>query len=93
MLIVSELSEALEALRYNKRADIEAFHIDTLGESEFSKVAFESHVKDSFEDEISDALIRLFHLCGLLGIDIDTHVRLKMEYNKTREHKHGGKKF
>ena len=94
MLIVSELSEALEALRHNKRADLQLYAFDTNNSAaEFNKTGFETWIKDSFEDEICDTIIRLLHLCGVMGIDIDMHVYLKMEYNKTREHKHGGKKF
>ena len=39
--------------------------------------------------EAADILIRLFDLAGHLGIDLDEAVRVKMEYNKTRPHKHG----
>ena len=41
--------------------------------------------------KIADAFIRLFDLCGGLGIDIATHVKLKVEYNRTRERLHGKK--
>jgi NTP pyrophosphatase (non-canonical NTP hydrolase) len=48
-------------------------------------------VKDTFEDEIADTVIRLLDLSEGLGIDIEKHIRLKLEYNKTRPHKHGKK--
>lgn len=91
MLIVTELSEAMEALRQNKWAELHLYQFDTAANcsGDFNKIGFEAYIKDRFEDEISDTFIRLFHLCGLLNIDIDAHVKLKMEYNKTREHKHG----
>lgn len=88
MLIVSELSEALEADRINKHADLQNF-IDCKNMSNDEVFAFKSTIKDTFEDEIADSIIRLFDLCGYLNIDIDTHIKLKLDYNKTRENKHG----
>lgn len=45
--------------------------------------------KDTFEDEIADALLRLFDLCAELKIDIEKQIMWKMAYNQNREHKHG----
>jgi NTP pyrophosphatase (non-canonical NTP hydrolase) len=50
---------------------------------------FKAVVKDTFEDEIADTIIRLFDLCGWLGIDIHKHIMLKLNYNSTRPYKHG----
>ncbi len=83
-LVHSEVSEALEACRKGKRADPAAFKSD--GET---KEAFEKHIKDSFEDELADAVIRLLELAACENIDIETHVRLKMEYNAARPYKFG----
>jgi len=47
--------------------------------------------KDTFEEEIADAFIRLFDLCGGLDIDIAKMIQLKLEYNKQRPYKHGKK--
>lgn len=108
MLIVSELGEALEAERRNKKCP--GFNlIETLEKIDDSweakeyisgtgtpavnlKNAFETTVKDTFEDEIADALIRLLDLVGYLNIDIEKHAYYKMKYNDTRPYKHG-KKF
>lgn len=83
-LVHSEVSEALEACRKGKRAGLAAFKSD--GET---KEAFEKHIKDSFEDELADAVIRLLELAACENIDIETHVRLKMEYNAARPYKFG----
>lgn len=97
MLTVSELSEALEALRKENKSNpaIVASLYDAYVEdphpmdAETFKHEFESHVKNSFEDEIADTVIRLFDLCGGLGIDLETHILLKINYNKLRGYKHG----
>ena len=104
MLVVSELAEALEALRKDHYADkavvkdlLQDLELDRTDE-EFNikalefKVKFEDGVKSSFEDEIADVAIRLFDLCGGLNIDLQKHIELKMMYNSMRGYKHG-KKF
>lgn len=87
MLIVSELSEALEAYRKDKFVDKNDL------EGEFDKDKFKEKVKDTFEDEIADALIRILDMCGHMDIDIAKHVYQKLLYNRTRGYKHGGKKI
>ena len=92
MMIVTELSEAVEADQRGKRAHTgwieEACPVGHGCEPEFCEV-FRDHVKDTLEDELADALIRLLDLTASLGIDIDKHVRLKRRYNKSRPWKHG----
>jgi len=104
MLVVSELSEALESDRRKRYANIEAFE-DKLKNSRIIQkdptydgavsyedawsAHFERHIKDSFEDEIADTFIRLLDLCGAGKIDIEKHIKLKVQYNKMRAHKHG----
>jgi NTP pyrophosphatase (non-canonical NTP hydrolase) len=87
MLIVSELSEALEAHRKGIFAKSDMY--DWCYEEEYFPEWFKSEVKDTFEDEIADTFIRLFDLCEYLNIDIEKHIEAKIEYNKTRGHKHG----
>lgn len=45
--------------------------------------------KDNFREELADAFIRLFDLCGGLGIDIAAEINKKSEKNKNRPYKHG----
>jgi NTP pyrophosphatase (non-canonical NTP hydrolase) len=104
MLIVSELAEALEALRKDHYADqdvVESLSHDLeldRTDEEFLlkainwKTSFEKGVKSSFEDELADVAIRLFDLCGGLGVDLEKHIEMKMKYNSMRGYKHG-KKF
>lgn len=43
----------------------------------------------NFREELADAYIRLFDLCGGLGIDIEKEILQKSERNKSRPYKHG----
>jgi NTP pyrophosphatase (non-canonical NTP hydrolase) len=91
MLVVSEVSEALEADRRERYADISNFNglftKNVHGENKLFEVA----IKDTFEDELADAMIRIGDICGALNIDIEEHVKRKMIYNSNRPHKHGKK--
>lgn len=96
MLVVSELAEALEADRKAKYANLEVFEncmaADDINEGDmdlYIKQSFQETIKDTFQDEIADSLIRLFDLCGGLQIDIEKHIKYKLEYNSKREFKHG----
>lgn len=48
---------------------------------------------DNFGEELADTVIRVFDLCGGLGIDLEWAVLSKMEANRLRSHKHGGKRL
>lgn len=97
MLTTSELGEAMEAHRKGRFAKIHLIeHLQMEGytwkDSPVSfKSAFEEGVKDTFEDEIADAMIRLFDIAGGLGIDIQKHIEAKLKYNETRPLLHGKK--
>lgn len=44
------------------------------------------------EEEFADIVIRALDNCVKLGVDIERAIRIKHNYNKTRSHRHGGKK-
>jgi len=96
-LIHSEVSEALEADRKNRYANTE--RIDKLKADGFtwkdSQIsydhAFRSGVKDTFEDELVDIIIRVMDLAAYKGVNLEKHIELKMKFNSFREHKHGKK--
>jgi NTP pyrophosphatase (non-canonical NTP hydrolase) len=91
MLVVSELSEALEAdrkERYSQPGLSLQNGLELLTNDKYAE-SFKSLIKDSFEDEIADAVIRLFDISVGLGIDLEWHIKAKMRYNSTRPHKHG----
>lgn len=76
-LVISELMEAVEADRKGKRAKISKFDIEYLryhsivDQNTRFWCSFEKHIKDSLEDELADAAIRLLDLAGLRNIDIE----------------------
>lgn len=91
-LIHSEVSEALEADRKNHYADLDEFEKDikeTVDEEQYFCGYFATSIKNSFEDELADVIIRVLDLCAFKGIDIEKHIELKIRYNSMREHKHG----
>ena len=94
MLVVSELGEAMEAHRKGKFADSQLFDREleaNIKHEDSFQIAFKHHIKDTFEDEISDAIIRLLDLSAGLDIDIEWHIQKKIQYNKTRGRLHGKK--
>jgi hypothetical protein len=68
MLVISELCEAIEADRKGKWAKLDHDTIDTLQRIEGAPYAqmFLREVKDTVEDEIADAVIRLLDMLGYL---------------------------
>ena len=91
MLVVSELSEAMEADRANKRTGPDVNQYLYFDGEEGFKHRFEFAVKNTFEDEIADAVIRLFDISIGYGFDLEWHIEQKMKYNAMREFKHGKK--
>lgn len=93
MLIVSEVSEAMEADReahYSDWEDRLPPFMTNIPDEEFKKI-FEKEVKNTFEDELADAMIRIMDLTYARGIDIAWHIQAKMRYNSMRPHMHGKK--
>lgn len=78
-LVHSEISEALEEIRAGRNPQL--WLMSPTGKPE------------GFPIELADAVIRILDLCGSLDIDLEGAIREKHEYNKTRPHRHGGKKF
>ena len=94
MLVTSELGEAMEAHRKNKFSDWDKFNTNPgthnfESEEKKMKTSFEICIKDTFEDEIADAVIRLMDLSAGLGIDLEKHISAKVKYNTSRPKLHG----
>ena len=83
MLIVSEVSEAMEV--YRKSTDLEAGAV-TLEQAR-------AGVKpEGMGSELADVVIRTIELAYSLNIDVGKAIEVKMAYNETRSYKHGGKR-
>lgn len=96
MLIVSELSEACEA---DRRIDNSSIQDKNIEDSKFLLESghkdwrnhFEISVKNSFGDELADAIIRIVDLAYKKNIDLDWHIKAKLLYNESRPKMHGKK--
>ena len=54
--------------------------------------AFRHDDKENFIEELADVIIRVLDCAGGLEMDIDAAIRAKLEKNKTRGFRHGGKR-
>lgn len=96
LLAVGEIIEAQEELRKGWSAyDIYTYLNEGYGPETVMRGLDDlgpEEKPEGFAIEIADALIRLLQLCAALGIDIQTAMEAKINYNATRPYKHG-KKF
>ncbi|MFZ4594194.1 MAG: MazG nucleotide pyrophosphohydrolase domain-containing protein [Verrucomicrobiaceae bacterium] len=74
-LLHSEVSEAVEDIRRNK----------------IQTVCREDGKPEGMASELADVIIRALDTAGAMGFDMETEIRTKVDFNKTRSHKHGGK--
>lgn len=84
-LIHSEIAEATESVRNGEEPFF--FHKPSLVSVDDRKNPEGQAV------ELVDAVIRIMDWFGHNGWDFEAVLKAKMEYNKTRPYRHGGKKY
>jgi NTP pyrophosphatase (non-canonical NTP hydrolase) len=87
-LMHSELSEALEEFRNTGLGDTDKFIYYLSG-----SWGVDGEKPEGIAVELADVLIRIFDTCGKYNIPLQEALDLKLAYNKTRPHRHGGKKL
>jgi len=105
MLCVSELSEALEQYRdampsiYYSCGEGEPRipcspkdGYDCVNYADTADCPYQQKKPEGVAVELADCIIRILDYCGYAGIDIESVIRAKHEYNKARPYRHGGKK-
>lgn len=85
MLMTSELGEALE---WYRKQDEEFLPFET----PVMYTGNNQEKPDGFWIELADVIIRILDLAGAYGIDMESLIKEKHEYNKTRPFRHGNKK-
>lgn len=89
----AKLADDYFSVKVEGREHFFADHDQAVAFSGRNGTAIELAKPEGFASELADVIIRIFDLCGHLGIDMGAMLKLKMAYNDTRRYKHGGKKI
>jgi len=98
-LIQKEISDSLNSLRTGKNFQSGKENLEKIIEMSknplegadpllYFKGAYITHIKDTFEDELATAFIKLCDLCKKIDLDLEKFIELKLAFNKTRNEKH-----
>jgi NTP pyrophosphatase (non-canonical NTP hydrolase) len=98
LLAHSELSEAVEEFRdHAGLTEIWYSHTIKTGRRNKTTIEVDAGTVDAKPEgipiELADCIIRICDWCGQNGVDLKEAIRIKMEYNKSRPMRHGGKKI
>lgn len=90
-LMHSELSEALEEYRAGRPME----YVDDIEKCVriTDRTLFAGRKPEGIAVELADCIIRILDWAGKEGVDLDAIIREKMEYNRNRPYRHGGKKM
>ena len=78
ILFHNEISEAVEEFRNGH---------------ELTEIYIKDGKPEGFPIEIADCIIRMLDFCQRYNVPIEQALRTKIDYNKTRPYRHGGKKI
>ena len=97
MLMVTELAESAEEFRNDKPpvyfgTKIDESYVPTSGADGFYENP-DNHKPDGWAVEMVDCLIRMADYFGHRDINMEAVIKLKMDYNAGRAHRHGGKLY
>lgn len=91
MLIVSEIAEAGEEYRKFGTAPEMMIYNDSANKTFDRCLQDLGYKPEGIAIELADALIRMADLCGRHSIPLNRALKMKLEYNKGRPFRHGGK--
>ena len=79
LYVISNVGDIAKAFKKNRKARWDLYDVDSKYSSDTSsKIAFKRHIKDSFEDEIANVILRITDLFGGKKINItESHPWLK----------------
>ena len=90
-LIHSEVSEFVEEARNGRPALYTVAADGRINERTLDNWPIGSPNPEGLAAELADVVIRVADYCGRMGWDLQEVIDLKMAYNATRPHRHGGK--
>lgn len=93
LLLHTEISEAVEEYRKGLDPTFEYHNAADLAEYEEGRRRLEQCKPEGIPAELADLVIRVCCYCGQQNIDLVGAIHRKIAYNRTRPHRHGGKKI
>jgi NTP pyrophosphatase (non-canonical NTP hydrolase) len=91
----TEAEEELEDLEKIKRLFLMITEVCEAGEGIRKRIGASEHIPEytNLEEEMADTVIRVMDFCAGNGLLLGSAIKAKLEFNRTRGYKHGGKKF
>jgi NTP pyrophosphatase (non-canonical NTP hydrolase) len=96
MLVVSEIAEATEEVRNGTPPIYQNYMPTTENPTGIATPGHEDWNEGQKPEgeliELADAVIRIMDYCGQRGWDLGEAIEMKVKFNSTRPHRHGGKR-